>query len=274
MIDQLYNQSLPKWPHTIIRGKKVTKEQAKDIIFKTDNYFHDAHCPHSNWNNNRVEKYRRKSGLHLFDEYSEMITEAVKSRNEDDATYTISDDISYPKYFDYHDILLRELGVEKLNHNIEFIRNDLADSSYIGGANGFIDCEGNILFDRNIGKWPSVEDVHNELLTLVEAFPYLEMYVSVYDIEKCQRDEMPARLIVSFIVKDQKVIISDMDFGLDDNTTSELDIDEMRENIFNGAGSCGIPIEWFDDFAERTLSAMKSSGIYDEISTIIGKYKR
>ena len=274
MINDLFNQNLPKWPHTIIRGKKVTKEQAKDIIFKTDSYFHDSSAPHSNWNKARVERYRKKSGLYLLDEYSELITEAIKTRNEDDAEYSLSDDINYPKYFDYHDKLLRELGIEKLEHNIDYIRNDLADSSYIGGANGFIDCEGNINYDRNIGKWPSVEEVYDDLVTLAEAFPYLEMYVSIYDIEKCQRDEMPARLVVSFIVKDKKVIISDMDFGLDDETTSELDIDDIKDNLLNGGGSCGIPTEWFDEFADKVLAAMKSSGIYDEITAILEKYKR
>jgi len=270
----LFNQSLPKWPHTIIKGKKVTKDQAKDIIFKTDNYFHDSSAPHSNWNKARVERYRKKSGLYLLDEYSELITEAIKTRNEDDAEYSLNDDINYPKYFDYHDKLLRELGIELLHDNIEFIRNDLADSSYIGGANGFIDCEGNINYDRNIGKWPSVEEVYSELVTLSEAFPYLEMYVSIYDIEKCQRDEMPARLVVSFIVKDKKVIISDMDFGLDNETTPVFDDDAIRDNLLNGGGSCGVPSEWFDEFAEKVFNALKSSGVYDEVKAIVEKYKR
>lgn len=271
MINELYNVSLPKWPHTIIKGKKITPEQAKDIIFKTDNYFHDSHEPHSNWNNKRVESYRKKSGLYLFDKYSEMITKAIESRNEDDAEYSLDNDINYPKYFEYHERLLRELGIERLNHEVEFIRNDLADSSYIGGANGYVDCEGNIFFNRNIGKWPSVEDVHRELLAICDAFPYLEMYVSVYDIEQCQRDERPANLMVSFIVKDGNVIISDMDFGLDQDTPSDIFNDV--ENIFNGSGSCGVPKEWFDEFAKRVLNAMKSSGVYDEIKQIIEKYE-
>ena len=33
---------LPKWPQMIVTGKRVTVDQAKEIIFRTDSFLSDA----------------------------------------------------------------------------------------------------------------------------------------------------------------------------------------------------------------------------------------
>lgn len=279
MIENYYNRNLPKWPNLIIRGKPITVDQAKEVIFKTDNYFYDSHKGFSNWATDRLTWYRDRAGLRMLDIYGEMVHEALDKRNEDGATQSLNDELNFPNLYSIHDRLTKALGVEKFEEEIQYVRNDLADSCYVGGANGYVDANGTISFDRNVGKWPSVEEIHNDFRIIAEEFPFLEMYASLYDAEQCERDEKPVNLVVSFIISNGKVIIGDMDFNLDSYDSSLPDYgddDEMeflKNNILNGTGSCGIPEEWFYEFADRVKDTMVSSGIYDELSEIIKKYK-
>lgn len=271
MIENIMNKGLPKWPHTIIVGKRVSVEQAKEIIFKTDNYFYNSYAPHSNWNKGLVNEYRRRSGLYLLDIYGEMVSKACSMRNEDNAKYPFNDEINYPQLFEFHDRLITHLGVLEFNSEIEYIRNDIADSCYIGGANGYMTANGEINFNRNIGKWPSLEDVYKEFTIIAKHFPYLEMQASVYDAEQCERDERPVNLMASFIISNGNVLITDMDLGLDNDNPYPDDKDFL--DAIHGHNSSGIPREWFDEFADRVKEAMHDSGIYDEMKMIIEKYE-
>lgn len=266
VIEDIYSRNLPKWPHAVISGKKISIDRTKDIIFKTDNFFYSDMPKRSNRKSQHQKSYRKNSGLHLFDTYLDIVYEALATRNEDGAQYHLSDDIGFHKLAALSERLYIELGVEKLM-NIEYIHNDLADSKYIGGANGYIDCDGNISFSRNIGKWPYVDEIHSDLNTIANAFPYLEFVMNVYDGEKCERNERALETVVSFVAKDGNVIICDMDMDVDLANDKNDDIDNLRY----GSKSCGIPIDWFGEFAEIVLNAMKSSGVYDELTSILKK---
>lgn len=55
--------NLPKWTKMLVVGKKISVEQAKDIIFRTDPFFTDP-SDYSGGNCNRFNtKYRKISGL-------------------------------------------------------------------------------------------------------------------------------------------------------------------------------------------------------------------
>ena len=251
MDTDILDRDLPKWPHMILKGNKITSEQAKDIIFKCDNWFTETTLPHSNVPRNILKEYRKQSGLSELDNISEHM-----SKNQSDDKFR-------------HNIRLWEL-MEKLQTHIkaidlEYVRCDMADSHYIGGANGTVDSHGNVFFDRNIGKWPSTKEVYNELKVLVDAFPYLEFCAALYDAEKCQRDEISVKQVIGFIAKNQEVIITNIDLGLDMYTSND---DFEIDQVLSGNGSCGIPDQWFLDYADIIKNALNETGIDDEIRYI------
>ena len=166
---EILNCSLPKWPHLIIAGKQVTCEQAKDIIFKTDSWFTETMMrSYSNRPRAIHKEYLDISGLSEFSDISDVI---FKNRDA---------------FFIYNLELLNlsETLSEHLNIvDNEYIRSDMADSHYIGGAHGICDSDGNIFYDRNIGKHPDALEVYDEFKALVKEFPYIELRAALYDIE-------------------------------------------------------------------------------------------
>jgi len=262
IIDKFYNIDLPKWPHCIIKGKKVSVDQAKDIIFKLDRYFTCDIKPHSNDMKHILNRYRRRSGLYLFDDCYDIIKK-MGPKSPSTSVYGYDHGL----LMTMHERIQDYLGV---CDDLEYIKCDIADSCYIGGPNGLVDPSGNIHFDKNIGKYPSVEEVHKELLYISKTFPFLDMTVSLYDIEKCMRDEQSANCMVSFIVKNGNVTVTNFDLGMDEFTNANS-LETYSDLLPYNRGSCGIPEEWFDDYADRVMEAMHATGVYDELIEVLGR---
>lgn len=250
---EILNCYLPKWPHLIIDGEDVTCEQAKDIIFKTDRWFTETMTePHSNRPRAIHRDYRMISGLNEFTEILDNI------------------------YRNKVNILEYNLKLSNLSHSLkehlnivdnEFVRSDMADSHYIGGSHGICDIDGKIFYDRNIGKHPDAVEVYDEFKALVKEFPYLDFRAALYDIEKSERGEKPARQAVGFIVTNGDVIATNLNMNLDNKTDLDSLDTDIRE-MLSGNGICGIPNEWFYEFAERVKQGMEELDMYTQLNKI------
>lgn len=159
-----------KWPAMLITGEKVTEEQAIDIIIRTD--------------------------------------EAVVTPN----TYTFGNNQDFGKQwaksinvcYDYDESVYPRL--ECINFvSLEHLYNNLLGPYWAGGSNSWIWEDGSIFRFSNIGKWPSTEEVFDELKRIAQAFPYLKLKATLFDEEV-----MPA-----FYINGQKIVDAEYEDVLD-----------------------------------------------------------
>ena len=157
--------SLPKWPQMIVTGESVTREQASEIIRRTDNFFV--------W-----------GGSHNFDAKAWTETVHKITRCPD----LICDDIDDIRA----GIAARQFWKTRWKYvNCEYIYNDWISTSFVGGPTGWCHPDGKIGFCYNIGKWPSIDDVCIDWKRIIEAFPYLDIKVTLMDRECCEDGAKP-----------------------------------------------------------------------------------
>jgi hypothetical protein len=170
--EEFFRIGLPKWPACVVAGQSVTEEQAAEILIRTDSWYigtNDKAWEAQIMHIANIEESERGYGA----EWESV--EAFKKR---------------------HHIL--ELG---------YLTNDRIASCYIGGPNGWCSFDGTIgQTDKNIGKWPDVEDAYNEWCLIAEAFPFLNLRCQLFDHEACE-DE--AQAVIEFIVEGGTVTMSE-----------------------------------------------------------------
>lgn len=156
-----------KWPAILITGDKVTEEQAIDIVIRTDEAVVNP-CMFTFGNNHNFGKHWAES-IGVDYEYDDSKFERIN--------------------FVY----------------LEYLQNRLLGSCWIGGSSSWIWEDGSIFRFSNIGKWPSTEEVFDELKRIAQAFPYLKLKVTLFD-EEVQSD---------FYFKGQKLGDADYEAVLD-----------------------------------------------------------
>lgn len=229
MFDELIGKGLPKWPQLMIVGDPVSHEQAKDIIFRTDSALYD---PKYHGNDKQFEKrFYDTSGL-------TKLTEHCTSQDGD---------INFIKWYDILDKVEEELQYIELN----YVRSSYAYSAYIGGPVGFCSPSGRIFFQENVGKWPSVEEVYQDFVNIAKAFPYLKFKATLYDNEACEDYKSP---VVSFVINDGYVIITNQDFDLLNwDNHPPIDDDKAFSRLLRN-GELGLPRDWYIEQAQRIRS--------------------
>lgn len=176
-----------KWPCCIITGEPITHEQAMQIIWRTDRMM-DAWC--MNWNGNDKD----------WAEWFCKIMKAPKKPNYnglkgDALGKAINKDGELCKHFN-----------SLLGHiDLKYLYNDQINSNYICGPHGWCHPDGYIGYSDNIGKWPSVEEIHQELHTIAKAFPFLTMSVTIMDGEDGYYEDS----VISYEVSNGEVKILD-----------------------------------------------------------------
>lgn len=188
-----FNISLPKWPAMVVVGRPVTREQAMEIIIRTDDL---SFCSNDHKFSKALDEY-----------FYDVKIDKDGWGNVYDAVITklgISKDLKYSnESYDYIDNKRSEVGRLEL----QYLHNSRIVSSWIGGAHGWCHWGGNIGCNNyNIGKWPSVEDVYNEWKIIAKAFPYLDLTCQLVNHEAdCEDMVDDPRPLVNFIVKNGKV---------------------------------------------------------------------
>lgn len=188
-----------KWAQTIISGRPVSLEQAFEIIRRTDPF---VTSPCDNFDYDR----RITGGL------SKMLQKMLgfeEVHNMEQAYF----DANQGKTYWSEGYALRQLIARCLGHiETEYIYNNWGYSCYIGGPNGWISPKGYIHHYKNIGKDASLDEVIMEFEDLTDAFPYLELAVSIYNHEECERGESDEnRMTAAFTIKDKVFTFEDND---------------------------------------------------------------
>jgi hypothetical protein len=139
-----------KWPLLLVQGKPVTPEQADNILLRSTGAY---------WFTNDRAWAAQVAGILGLD-------------FDRDAFGGISH-VSVTAW-------LKSVGAVDL----DYLTNARIMSSWIGGPKGWCDWDGRIgCGNWNIGKWPAVEEIEEDLTAIAAAWPFLDMRVQLVDDE-------------------------------------------------------------------------------------------
>jgi hypothetical protein len=182
---------LPKWPQLLISGAQVTEEQAMEVIRRNDRFFESVY----GGGNNR--------------EFEVRIREVVAMPGEPEDKWDLDHEermqIMDKVWADFEDWseAWRPLKTS-------YIHTDWLASAYVGGPNGWMHPDGTISHTKNVGKWPGVGEVRNDLKMIAKAFPFIEMDAMLMSGEEFEDSKEP---LVGFKVKAGKVTVVTPDHG-------------------------------------------------------------
>lgn len=209
---ETYSQfgDLIKWPQCVIVGKKVTVEQAKEILARTDMFFDGFSGNRIEWNDKVYEslgypKWGKDSTEHYMD-------------------YLARKD----KFFEKHNYI-----------QLEYLTNEYISSCYVGGVHGWCHPNGEIRYWDNIGKYPTWEEIEDDCKKIAEAFPFLDMKVCLYNQESCgeQYYDYPKECVGGFKIENGSVRCLTKDEYIDPNSEycqpSYKTIEEHKKQIFD-----------------------------------------
>lgn len=234
---------LPKWPQMIVTGEPVTADQAKDIIFRTDSFLTDP-WEHAGGNDRHFTKlYRELSGLNTIE-----WEDTTALRNKIGFIYT------------------------------EYVTNDWGSCSFIYGAHGWCHPDGKIFFQDNVGKWPSVEEILDDWTRVAEAFPYLDLTVTLMSGESCEFGESVP--LQNIRVKSGVATLEEPDLNAHGDRLKSIKMErefansvfdpnyeprvfeyrefvdgEFKEYEMEVSREVGLPFDWYVDYA-KTIKAI------------------
>ena len=241
-VEEILSQiNLPKWPQLMIVGNDVTVDQAKEIIFRTDDALYS---PEYKGNNKSFER----SMLRLLGH--EFLTQIGLGN-----TYFLKSETQ------------RKMDLVGL----DYVVSNYAYSAFIGGPYGFCSPEGKIYFEDNVGKWPSAFDIYKDLVNLASSFPYLEFKSSLYNGESCEEG---SQCVVSFLVSGGEVNVKPgVDFNLRDHMSSESKTNIFLARLSNPKSTeLGLNEHWYFEFAQRYRQAMYSAILSHDFSEVEGAF--
>lgn len=236
--EEFFNLDLPKWPALLVVGKPVTREQAMEIILRTDDlYFSSNDHPF----NKLLSEYFYD--IEVTDGYygSEGKAIAKKLNVEEN---------DYKTIWDYKE----QKSSEIKSLDLHYLSNSRIVSSWIGGAHGWCHWDGNIgTSNYNIGKWPSVGEVYNDWVQIAEAFPFLELTSQLQNSEA--GDDTIAVPVVEFRIKDGKV---EMVNPTELITESKFDEALVIRKLSDRYGERGCTIEMFREAVDYVKNKYKN----------------
>jgi hypothetical protein len=145
------NVDLPKWPVLLVKGKKITPEQADRVILRTS-WLHVVDSSNRKWNSEvkKVFSIRGKEKLWCTD-------------------------------WEEWDRISARVGSLDLN----YLHNDRIRSSSVSGPDGWCGWDGRIGCSgiSLTSKWPEVADIQAEWSAIAHAFPFLELTAQLARVE-------------------------------------------------------------------------------------------
>ena len=226
-MDKLPNIGLPKWPLMYVTGIPITKEQAKEIIKRTDNFLDGF--PSGN-NDPLIDAFSLELGIPRLDDFS-----------------------NYDEYSIARDEFKKKINFIDLN----YVDNNWFSSAFIEGAYGWCHPNGKIGYSYNIGKWPTLKEVYEDWRTIAKEFPFLDVGITLYNGEDCDEKIKP---LVSMKIKNGKIVIFDPEItdvhkGHEFEECTDYTIDEVSFN-YNGeeikyTEENKIPFEFIKEWAKE-----------------------
>jgi hypothetical protein len=220
MIDAL-NVDLTKWPHMVVAGRAVTKEQAAEIIIRTTSLWFSS-------NSTSVEKELYKIIDKTFGfEYNPKTDGTIF----DQAFNRKSQQSDFLKHFNKLDLC--------------YLQNHRVLSCWVGGPHGYLNWDGTVGCNNyNIGKWPSVTEIYNEWELIAETFPYLDLQCQLMSGESCEEDTTP---VIEYIIKEGKVEVKIPTEKLVSNVHYVDPTDIMIQNMYSSTRELGCTFKQFED---------------------------
>ena len=156
---QVREVDLPKYPKMSVTGESVSREQAKQMIFALDDFIATlgtgGYTNDHEWADWAKKLLRQNRPVLMVNTYMEVLDKTKLTRSI---------------LFDYR----KAKRVETTHFGVEW-----SASCFIGGPRGWIDPSGEIKFEQNIGKYPDVQEVYDDLLILGKKWPNLKLTVSL-----------------------------------------------------------------------------------------------
>lgn len=222
----LSDVTLIKWPQMIVTGASVTREQAKEIIIRTDPFFSDVALYAGGNDQEFTIRYQQQSGVLAAvscsdQQIRERVQEAV-------------DSVVKPIPLDYLD-------------------NDWASSGFVYGPHGWCQPDGTIEYHDNIGKWPEAVDLYDEWQSIARAFPYLSLFASFMDAESCDTD---ASVVLQFVLHEGAVRVVK-----GEHAPVAREIRGADDVCFCSRSKHGLPWSWVAETADAIRTELQSRGI-------------
>lgn len=237
--EELFNLDLPKWPALLVVGKPVSREQAMEIIIRTDDLYFSS--------NDR--KFDKQLNECFYD--VEIVDELYGGCNRAIAKKLNVEENNYSEIYQYQENKQSEVA----SLNLSYLGNSQIVSSWIGGPHGWCDWNGNIgTRNYNIGKWPSVEEVYNDWVQIAEAFPFLELTSQLLNCEAGDDDTIN-QAVIEFRIKNGEVEMV--------NPTELISIAEF--------GDADMYKRFSDPYAERGCTIEK---FREAVSYVRNKFKK
>ena len=220
-----------KWPAMLITGEKVTEEQTMDIIIRTDEAVVNPNM--YTFGNNQ--------------DFGKQWAKLIDVRYDyDESVYSRSECINFV--------------------SLEYLYNNLLGSCWVGGSTSWIWEDGSIFRFSNIGKWPSTEEVFDELKRIAQAFPYLKLKVTLFDKEvmfdfyingqkivDAEYEDVLDKALCSFAVENGKVTYHNEPFK--DHFSCDLIPESFnKENPF--ISECYVSIEFLEKLREEVVKRL------------------
>lgn len=235
--EEYFNIGLPKWPTLVVIGKPVTREQAMEIIIRTDRLDPTSNDPSFERQLNEIVYGVSASSMELSDALKEL--HGFENWNDS---------------WIFREEKRKEVGCLE---DLCYLNNSQILSSWIGGPHGWCQWNGNIeTSNYNIGKWPSVEEVYNEWKIIAKAFPFLDLKSQLFGHEAGEtnwktKELVPINPLIEFTIKNGEATMSIPESPLK-NPDSIISFDILRPGRERGC-----TIEQFDKAYNFTKSKIK-----------------
>ena len=259
--EDFFNLGLPKWPALLVTGKKVTEDQAMEILIRTSSL-------HFCSNDKSFEEQTHKLIYGVKASFWGTYDELEKNLGDRNLAWKYVDDTQ------------AQFGVLELS----YLQNSRILSSWIGGPHGWCSWDGTIgCSNYNIGKYPGVDDVYNEWVLLAKTFPFLDLTCQLLSGENCEDESKP---VVEYRIKEGKVKMKVPKKQLTDTQEVEFRFNEFgRERgctydklekalryTFGRTANSELPV--YDEITERLCIIPKDDQIKIEIEIVNSNYPR
>ena len=205
---------LIKWPQCVVIGEKVTVEQAKDIIARTDIFFFGFEGNNHSLNKTLYSILNYRKDFNFSDYEDKDVGRA-----------------EWQKYLDERD----KFEEDNKLISTEYFGNGWISNCYIGGVHGWCWPDGTIFDNQNIGKWPDWCEIYDDLSKIAESFPFLKMKVYLFN-QECGCSEYynyPKACVGGFAVENGEVFQLEENEWLpaDSPLCDDEDMDERNKKL-------------------------------------------
>lgn len=227
-MDDPFAFDLGKRPRMLVTGLPVTVDQAREIIRRTDSFFRGE------YGNDHDFIARVEATLGIPHDYSLGDNPEI---------------CSYEKWKELHGSWSKKWGLV----NLECVYNSWI-SAY--EPNGWCYPDGSICWAGNVGRWPTVKDVFSDWVALSQAFPFLDIGVTLMNEGPYPPSADEIKKLVSFRI--EKGVAAAVDPKIEDVHAGHpiVQFRGYKEPEYSGFDKpleleCGIPLHWIEQWAEE-----------------------